>query len=396
MRLIHVIGTLNPSYGGPVVVLTQLCRGCLDIGQQAEIVTLDAPDDPWADGLPGTVHALGPSWGRYRYSRRLAPWLGAHLGGYDAAIVHGIWQYQSLGVWRSARRSRVPYFVFTHGALDPWFRQNYPLKHAKKLVYWPWAEYRVLRDASAVLFMCEEERRLARQSFGLYQAHEAVVGFGIEGPTGDAHVQKEAFLGQYPHLRDKRMLLFLSRIHQKKGCDLLIRAFADASRLDGGLHLVMAGPDESGWRADLASLAQSLGVERRVTWTGMLTGDSKWGAYQVADAFVLPSHSENFGIVVPEALACGTPVLLTNKVNIWREVADAKAGLVDDDTLSGVTRLLRSWLRLPPDESVRMRQRARACFAQRFEIREAAGRFVATLDQKIQAGAAGGGRPSPG
>ena len=97
----------------------------------------------------------------------------------------------------------IPYFVYTHGMLDPWFKRTYPLKHLKKCFYWPWGEYRVLRDAKAVLFTCEEEKLLARQSFGLYQAHEVVVSYGTNGPTGDAEAQRAAFLAQYPALAGK-------------------------------------------------------------------------------------------------------------------------------------------------------------------------------------------------
>ena len=383
LRLLQVTGTLDPSYGGPPVVMNQLTRSLLELGHETEGVTLDSPADPWLAECSGEVHALGPSLGRYRYCRRLLPWLRLHANHYDALIVHGIWQYQSFAVRSALRASDVPYFVFTHGALDPWFKRQYPFKHAKKVLYWPWAEYRVLRDASAVLFTCEEERVLARESFGPYRAREAVVGFGIEDPVGDAAGQRSAFLDKYPLLRDKRVLLFLSRIHRKKGCDLLLRAFADASRHDAEIHLVVAGPDQSGWRADLESLARSFGIDERVTWTGMLTGDVKWGAYRVADAFVLPSHSENFGIVVPEALACGLPVLITNKVNIWREIDGSGAGLVENDTVAGATALLRRWLDLSERESNLMRRQARVCFVQYFELRTAARRLAELIARDI-------------
>src|SRR5213076_1488953 len=112
------------------------------------------------------------------------------------------------------------------GMLDPWFKRTYPLKHLKKWIYWPWADYRVLRDARAVLFTTEEERLLARQSFWLYRCREAVVDYGTAGPTGDAARQRESFRSAFPMLRDTRNLLFLSRLHPKQGCDTLLAAFA--------------------------------------------------------------------------------------------------------------------------------------------------------------------------
>src|SRR6266481_4864459 len=112
-----------------------------------------------------------------------------------------------------------------------WFKRAYPLKHLKKWLYWPWAEYRVLRNASAVCFTCEEERKLARQSFWLYRCNEKVVAFGTAAPGGDAQAQKRLFLSHYMELQGRRFILFLGRIHPKKGCDLVIRAFTDALKL---------------------------------------------------------------------------------------------------------------------------------------------------------------------
>ena len=273
--------------------------------------------------------------------------------------------------------------VYTHGMLDPWFNRAYPLKHLKKLLYWPWAERRVLRDARAVLFTCEEERRLARQSFPAYRCREAVVSYGTSSPPGDPDALRSRFLAGRPDLAGRRLLLFLSRIHPKKGCDLLLKAFAGVAGGHPDLHLVLAGPAEAGFRSELERLADALGIAARVTWTGMLSGDDKWGAFYAADAFVLPSHQENFGIAVAEALACGLPVLISDKINIWREIAEDGAGLVAEDTEAGTARLLRDWLTLPPGEAQGMREAARRCFLHRFEIGAAAQSLVETLNARL-------------
>jgi glycosyltransferase involved in cell wall biosynthesis len=303
--------------------------------------------------------------------------------------VHGIWQYQSQAVRAACCRAGVPYFLFVHGALDPWFRERYPGKHAKKALYWRLFEHRTLRDAQAVLYTCEEERRLAPNSFAPYQAREAIVGLGIEEPPGDPALQCEAFLSANPHLRDKRILLFLGRLHPKKGCDLLIEAFSRVCHRDESLHLVVAGPDESETEAGLRMLAESLRVGDRISWIGMLNEDAKWGAYRAADAFVLTSHSENFGIVIAEALACGLPVLISDKVNIWREIERCGAGLVEGDTVAGATSLLDRWMNLSDSDRAEARRRAQACFLENFEARSAALGFVESVAGAIgKAGAA--------
>jgi glycosyltransferase involved in cell wall biosynthesis len=138
----------------------------------------------------------------------------------------------------------------------------------------------------------------------------------------------------------------------------------------------MAGPDQVGWQAKLSSLAEELKVADRITWTGMIRGDVKWGAFRASEIFVLPSHSENFGIVVAEALACSVPVLISDKVNIWREIESDGAGLVSPDDLPGTMNLLLRWSQMPEAEKNAMRQRARECFLNRFEIRKAASGLI--------------------
>jgi len=385
VRVLQLISSVNPSGGGTIEGLKQLGLVLLHQGHVVEVACLDAPDSSWLNTFPLKIYALGPSISGYRYSKNFVPWLRQNAANYDVVIVNGIWQYSSFGVWlalhslRKRNSHTPPYFVFTHGMLDPWFKRTYPLKHLKKWLYWPWAEYRVLRDAQAVLFTCEEERILARETFWLYKCNEIVVNFGTAAPTGDPPAQRQTFLNQFPELCHKRLLLFLSRIHVKKGCDLLIKAFAKVAKSDDSLHLVMAGPDQTGWQAELQKQANQLGIAQKIAWTGILSGDLKWGAFYAAEVLVLPSHQENFGIVVAEAMACGVPVLISNKVNIWREIAADGAGLVANDDLDGTTQLLQKWLAMPPEEQQTMQQKAQKCFMERFEIHKTAKILIDTL-----------------
>jgi len=385
MRILRSIHTLNPAVGGPIESVRQSSVALSRLGHEVEIVSLDAPDAPWLRDFPVTTHALGPGRGSYGYAPHFASWIRQRRQEFNAVLVHGIWQYSSFGVWRGLRGTSTPYFVFPHGMLDPWFKKTYPLKHLKKLLYWPWGEYRVLRDAAAVLFTSEEERLLARKSFALYHCRELVVNYGTAPPKADFAVARSKFFEQFPALREKRILLFLGRLHEKKGPDLLIRAFAEVLRTQPGdarLHLVMAGPSfDPAYEEHLKSLAAS--AHTPVTFTGMLSGELKWGAFHAAEVFVLPSHQENFGIAVVEALACATPVLISNKVNIWREIVEDGAGLAEEDTVDGTRRLMDGWLRLSGSEQELMRARAQQCFAQRFHIDKATDSLLAALSSTL-------------
>ena len=368
MRFLHLIASVDPTGGGPIEGARHLHRSLVEQGHTGEFASLDASDAPWVRDFPTTLHALGPSKGRFGYSPALLPWLQNNAEHFDALIINGLWQYHGLAAWRARNKTTTPYFVFTHGMLDPWFKREYPLKHLKKWLYWPWAEYRVLRDANAVLFTCEEERLLARKSFWLYRCNEAIVSFGTSAPTDDAEDSKRVFLDAYPQLRGKRLILFLGRIHPKKGCDLMIEAFAKVCRNTPDVQLIMAGPDQTNWAPALQATAQQLGVADRVTWTGMLAGQLKWGAFRASEAFCLPSHQENFGIAVAEALACKCPVLISNKVNIWREIEAGNAGYVEPDTLEGTVSLLERWLETPPAQWNTMREAALRCFDRNFRM----------------------------
>ena len=384
-RILHCIASVNPKGGGPIEGLKQLSAVNQQQGHQVEVLTLDSPDDPWVKDCPIPCHAVGPTLvGNWRYSPRWVPWLRAHAHGYDAVIVNGIWQYHAFGAWRALAGTKTPYFVFTHGMLDPWFKRTYPLKHLKKWLFWPWAEYRVLRDAAAVMFTCEDERRLARQSFWLYKCDEFVVSYGTSAPPDDAVRQREAFLQAFPDLQGKRLLLFLGRVHEKKGPDLLFKAFASLRarqpELLRDVRIVMAGPAEHAYGQEMLKLTRELGLADVTTWTGMISGDVKWGAFRASEAFILPSHQENFGIAVAEAMACGVPVLISNQVNIWREIQQSQGGLVEQDTHAGTERLLTRWLATPPEQWAQMRVNARQCFQQRFLIDRTAESFIEAME----------------
>ncbi len=383
MKLLRVIRSLNPNDGGPMEGVRQITPHLQGMGVFTTVASLDLPDAPWLQEQPFHAIGLGPVLGNYGYRPGLPSPIRALAEQHDAVIIHGTWQYHAFATWRALHDSEIPYFVYPHGMLDPWFKRTYPLKHLKKWTYWPWADYRVLRDARAVLFTTEQERQLAGQSFWLYQANEVVVGYGTSAPPPDAERQREVFLEAFPHLRGQRVLLFLSRIHPKKGVDLLIEAFAAVAPVDPLLQLVIAGPDQVAWQAALQQRAAELGLAKRITWPGMLSGDLKWGAFRSAELFCLPSHQENFGIVVAEALACGLPVAITEPVNISAEVAAAGAGLVHADTVAGTTSGLRQWLAMPSAQRLVMVQRGQRLFAEHFDFASVARNLVPVLEEAL-------------
>jgi glycosyltransferase involved in cell wall biosynthesis len=393
MKILRVINTLDLRTGGPASGVRALVPQLHAQGHDTTIVTLDPPGAA-AHLDHCTVVPLGPAQGSYGMAPALLPWLMENVTGFDAVVVHGLWQSHGRCVRLAARRRGVPYFVYPHGMLDPWFRRAYPGKHMKKWLYWQLVERHVLRDAAAVLFTCEEERRLARRSFAPYACVERVVNYGTAGAPPGLARQHAAWQARVPGLKHRPFLLFLGRIHPKKGVDLLLQAWlALAERTPALPALVIAGPaDNAELLQHLRSQAAASPAGASVFWTGMLEGDAKWGALRAAQALVLPSHQENFGLVVAEALAAGTPVLVSQQVNIWREIVADQAGLADADTAAGTLALLAAWCRLTAAQRATMRVAAAACYARRFHIDAVARSFTEVLQPFLAARPSG---PSP-
>jgi glycosyltransferase involved in cell wall biosynthesis len=384
MRILHIVGTVSPAAGGPSEVIRTLVRYApADV--ESEVATIDDPAAPFLSGYPCPVHALGSAKQPW-YNPALSRWLTANRSRFDGVIVHGLWQYTGYAAWRCLRATRTqpatPYVVFPHGMLDPYFKRAHPAKHFKKSIFWRLIQSRILRNAQSVLFTTELERNLALDTFRPARWQSLVVAIGAEAPPPNTEDLLLAFYGNCPRLRGERFLLFLSRLDRKKGCDLLLSAFAALAPGDPDLHLVLAGPDPTNWRAELEPFVAKFGLTHRVHWPGLLLGDAKWGAFAACEAFVLTSHQENFGVAVVEALASAKPVLITLPINISLEIAANNAGFVEPDTFDGVTKLLTDWLKTSEPQRRAMSAAALSTFQRRYDIRKNAETILRVFAQK--------------
>jgi glycosyltransferase involved in cell wall biosynthesis len=360
MKILHIVGTLSPAAGGPTEAIRLLIQHAPPL-ITCEVATLDSPTAPFlTEPHAFPVHALGTTPARW-YSPHLIPWLRANRSRFDGIVVHGLWEFTGLAARLAA--PRTPRLVFPHGMLDPYFRHAAPVKHLRKQLYWLLAESWNLRSARRVLFTTLREQSLAAHTFFPSRWTPALVPLGTEPPPTTS---TEAFYQICPHLRDRRFLLFLGRIDPKKGCDLLMQAFREAA--PPGLHLVMAGPDPTNWQPHLQALAGP--AASCIHWPGLLQGASKLAALAACEAFILPSHQENFGIAVVEALAHGKPVLLSDQVNIADDIRTDACGFVQPDTYEGTLALLNNWLACPPTQRNEMSQRALTTFQTRYDIRQ--------------------------
>lgn len=400
MNVLHVVAGMNPQTGGVCQAIQTIIGGLSKLGIQNEVASVDPPDAPYLQAYTFPVHALGPAQNSWYYSASLVPWLVENLSRFDVVIVHGLWLYPSHATQKAIRQlKRKPnagahlprVFVMPHGMLDPWFQEakGRELKALRNWMYWKLIEDKVVNNADGVLFTCEEELLLARKPFRPYRpSREINVGYGIDSSPAFTPAMRAAFVEKCPTLTDQPYLLFLSRIDVKKGVDLLIKAYAqllDQTNATGAAvpKLLIVGPgQETTYGQSLQKMvAETDSLRDTVVFAGMLTGHAKWGAFYGCTAFVLPSHQENFGIAVVEALACSKPVLISNQVNIWREIEAAGGGFVAPNSVDGTRHSLTNWLRLSEAEKRQMEQRARSAFEKHFFIGPAALRMAAAIDE---------------
>lgn len=397
MNLLRIITTMDPAFGGPCQGIRNSVPELEKLGVHNEVVCLDDPSSPFLGKDPFQIHAIGPAQGPWGYSPNLVPWLLDNFARFDAAIIHGLWLYHSYGAAKavkslkrmpkkSTEKTAVPkLFVMPHGMLDPYFQRarERKLKAIRNWIYWKIIEGKVVNEADGLLFTCEAELILAREPFRPYAPKREInVGYGIQTPPTYTPSMREAFLQQCPGVKDSAYILFLSRIHEKKGVDILIEAFSELAgkvsravgRSNNSVKLVIAGPGlDSAYGQRMQDLVKSRSeVKDLIFFPGMLGGNAKWGAFYGCDAFILPSHQENFGISVAEALACGKPVLISNQVNIWKEIQAAGGGIVGVDTVEGTKNLLVAWGNLSHEEKLKMGHNATQAFKEKFAIGPAA------------------------
>lgn len=377
LSIIHAIHSLDPDHGGTTEAVRLLARTPDSV--RSTVLSSDDPKTGWGSDWPCQVRLLGPAKTKFGWTLNWEAGLRDLLQPGAVVVIHGLWQYHALAAAKAAKAANVPVIIYPHGMLDPWaLRQSRWLKSA---VWWAFNR-NVFKQAACVCFTTEDERRLAAPKLGKIRGEQVIVPLGVEEPPDSMEVLKAEFESAQPALAGRRVFLFLGRLHPKKGCDLLLQAFARWQVTDDPgrtVHLRFVGPPFAAhYKEELERLGTSLGLKigADVSFAGGVTGRGKWCELAAAEVLVLPSHQENFGIVVAEALACEVPVLLSDKVNTAPFIAEHGAGLVADDTMAGTLQLLQGWSRKSVDEKKAARQQARYLYVTQFAIQTARRRFL--------------------
>jgi glycosyltransferase involved in cell wall biosynthesis len=327
MRILHVIPSLSPSSGGPSVALPAMARSLVLLGVNVTVLTTDddGPGRRLADARHGVELDQG-GWNLIRFPKQtefykvslpMRRWLHAHVHEFDLVHIHAVFSFVSLAAGRAAAAAGVPFIVRPLGVLNRWGMEN--RRRRVKALSFRWLELPLLRRAAAVHYTSQPEK-LEAARFGLTNL-QCVIPIGID-PAPFASLPPAAiFVFKHPETARTRNILFLSRIDVKKGLDLLITAFARIAPQQLDVRLIICGEGDPAFIVTLKNLAASLGVAEQITWAGQVAGEMRLAAFAAAQIFVLPSHSENFGIALLEAMAAGLPCISTDQVALAADAA---------------------------------------------------------------------------
>lgn len=335
MKVLHVLQTLARNFGGPPTVLYDLVTAQSEAGLDVDVVSTNID-------VPHGVLPVAPNrfieyhGGRMRYcsvefrpllfSWDLKRYIDQNIARYDIAHIHGLYRFPPTYAAWQARRQGVPYVIRPHGSLDPYlYGKSTAGSVWLKRLYERWFDLPNLHAAGAIHYTAEEERE--RASFLGLKAPSFVVPNGLDWTRYRELPARGALRARWG-LGEAPVVLFLGRLHFKKGLDLLIPAFDALRRRVADVQLVIAGPENDNYGQQVRGWVRERGLEAAVHFVGPLHGADVMQAYVDADVFALPSYTENFGMTVVEAMACACPVVVSDQVNIWRGIREEGAGLV--------------------------------------------------------------------
>lgn len=352
MKILHVIPSISLVYGGPSQMVLGLSAALARLGEQVTIVTTDANGDagevmplPVPLGVPivqegyEIIHFRCSPFRRYKFSIGLLAWLWQNVRNYDVVHIHALFSPVSSLAATIARLKRVPYVLRPLGTLDP---ADLRKKRQLKQLYAALLERPNIAGAAALHFTSEQEAKVSHR-FG--QVTQDWV-FPLGGQLPEPKLSPEELRSRYQWPQDCPIVLFMSRIDRKKGLELLLPALETLAK-EQPFHWVIAGgnPQDPGYEEAMRQRIEQSSLRDRVTWMGFVSGSLKTDLLQLADLFVLPSYYENFGIAVAEAMAVGTPVLISDQVHIWQPIEQSESGWICQCNEASVLHTLRLALR---------------------------------------------------
>lgn len=376
MRILHVITSLDPRDGGPPVVAERLAAAQAALGHRVGLLSYADPAPEAVErvrkstaSVPGfdrvDQHGILPDAGAFGAVRapNLKAWLSVNLPEFDYIHMHGIWNPILPHVATAARKLGKPYALVPHGMLDPWCLTGQGFAKATKKRLALALVYKKMIDGASFLHVLNADEGRLMQPLAL-KPPTVILPNGVFESEVSPLPPAGSFRAKRPELGNDPYILFLSRLHFKKGLDYLADAFAEVLRSHPTARLVVAGPDD-GMVAPMTEQLQKLGAIGRTHFVGPLYGQDKLAAFVDCAVFTLPSRQEGFSMAITEALSCRRPVVISDQCH-FPEVAENKAGYVVPVGASPTAAALREALSLSAAEAAAMGERGRELIMSRF------------------------------
>ena len=347
MNILHYVESTDSRIGGVPRFVLDASRVMAAEGHRSHILTLDTTDTPEAwladhggSSLPTVTTLARPSFGGSLFGPRQMAEIRRHISNADAVHLHCVWSVSSMQIAAAARQLGVPYIVSLHGMLDDWSMAQ---GATKKRAYMALGGRRLLEKAARVHSTARAELDQSRKWFPGGTA--SIIPYLMDLSPYRNLPSKQIARDRFPELAtDEPKILFLSRLHYKKGCEHLLRAAAKLAADGVGGTFIFAGTGDEAYVDSLKQMAKDLSIADRVLFTGQVTGDCKFSLYRNADAFVLPTSQENFGLVLIEAMACGVPVVTTKGVDIWRDLESSGSARIVEQDAAAIAATLKDLL----------------------------------------------------
>jgi len=390
-HVVHVISTIDPRAGGTTTQLVTLVRAQVQLGLSVTVVSTYAQGfDPTAaeeiNNAGVRLELVGPGTQIAGWHPKISPVLRDVLATADVVHIHGLWEEIQHRAAVIAREMRCKYLFTLHGTLEPWAVQQ---SRMKKQIYMAVRMRKNLNTASALHYTDDTERELTRD-WGL-TATAIIQPYAIDLAAFEQMPSRGLFRRAFRQLADAPYVLFLGRLHPRKGLELLLEAFAGLPQTLKHVKLVIAGPSaQQGYEAELYAEAIKLKISDRVIFAGALEGNLRAAAYADAAVFALPSRSPGFGSTVIEALACGARVVVSSHVAVSRQIQTAGVGRVVGDDVNAWSAALADTLResmenaTPVDGTEDVTRRGRDWVMESFNAKACALSWATMYDQIIQ------------
>ena len=365
IRVCHVIPSINEFTGGTALAVTKLAESLANQGVESHIFTLNYPHRG-SQLIPKGVSLHSQSTNHLNRSLRgWSPQASSKLinlakDHFDIIHNHGMWMFPNVYARQAAVRNNLPLVTSTHGMAENWSLNR---SRIQKQIAWQWYEKKNLESAS-LFHATSEMEKISIQQLNFKQPI-AQIPIGVDLPNFSQDYGRNLLIELFPELSEKKWLLFLARLHPKKGLENLLQVWHELAYFFPDWHLIIAGSDWNGYRNQLIKLVEELDLNKQVTFTGMLVGETKESALANADLFVLPTYSENFGIAVAESLARQVPVITTKEAP-WEDLTRYECGWWIDNTQQALKEALQTAMMLSPEQRKLMGKRGQQLITQKY------------------------------